>query len=207
MSPNSPHLTALQDPPPVIRDHTPVRRWRATDAAAVITVLVMLAVTIAMYLPRTDAVGLSTFTYEHIGMFNMVDTTAQRQAHHVGLMLLALLCALGAIAITRLAAHPPGLTLAIRFAGEFLRKRSGIFIAVAASLVPFFNLRGTTFPGPEGRVVQLSIWVASVCLVLLGLAWAQRQRERNFDVAISNSWPAPHPFPPGPATQLGRIAL
>jgi len=177
------HSTILQETPPVVRSLAPVRRWRASDAAAIITVFVMLGVTITMFVPMNRGAGLSAFTPEHIGMFSMVETSSQRQAHRVGLVLLATLCVLGAVTITHPAAHPPAVTTGLRMVGRFLRKSSGGFLAAAAALVPLLNLNGV-FPGPNGRVWRLSIWLASLCLALLGLAWCQRRKTRPHALAI-----------------------
>src|SRR6266852_180018 len=150
------HSTILQETPPVVRSLAPVRRWRASDAAAIITVFVMLGVTITMFVPMNRGAGL---------------------------VLLATLCVLGAVTITPPAAHPPAVTTGVRMVGRFLRKSSGGFLAAAAALVPLLNLNGV-FPGPNGRVWRLSIWLAYLCLALLGLAWCQRRKTRPHALAI-----------------------
>jgi hypothetical protein len=113
-----------------------------------------------------------------------VDTTSQRLAHRVGLVLLATLCALGASTITRPAAYTHLATESLRAIGEFLQKWSGVFLATAAALVPLFNLKGTVFPGPEAPKLQLEFLLLSACLISLQLLWAQAQKVRGFAVAI-----------------------
>ena len=130
MNPNNSTAT-LECSPPSIGRHNPVRRWRLSDAAPVIAVLVMLAVTTTMFVPMRRGVGLNAFTFKHIGFFRMVETSTQPLAHRVGLVLLAALCVLETATITCPAAHPPVVTTALRIAGEFLGKWCGIFIAIA----------------------------------------------------------------------------
>jgi hypothetical protein len=159
--------TTLEPPPAAVRDHTHILRWRASNAAAIITALVMLGTTTTMFLPWSRGDGLGTFTFEHIQLLGMVDTGPQRLTHRVGLILLAVLCVLGAAAITRPAAHTHMVTQSLRMTGPFLRKWSGLFLAVAATLVLVFDLNGTVFPGPEGRKLLLEFWLLSAFLITL----------------------------------------
>ena len=98
------------------RNPTQIRRWRASDAAAFITTLVVLGFATTMFLTRTGGAGLGMYTVEHVRFLDMVDTSSQRLAHRVALVLLAMLCALGAATITRPSAH-------VRQVTEFLRAR------------------------------------------------------------------------------------
>src|ERR1700674_3293536 len=107
MSPDNSTATVLEYSPPTVRNHTHLRRWRASDAAAVITTLVVLGFAATMFLTRDGGAGLGMFTFEHVRSLGMVDTTSQRLAHRVGLILIATPCVLGAATITRPASHVP----------------------------------------------------------------------------------------------------
>jgi hypothetical protein len=176
--------TILEPTPPPVEDHAHVSRWRASDAAAVITALVILGATATTFLPWRRGPGLSMFMFEHIGSLGMVDTEPQRLAHRVGLILLAVLCALGSAAITRPAAHSGLAKQSLQITGRFLAKWCGVFLAVAAALVPMFNLPGTVFPDSIGRKLLLEFWLLSGCLMALGLSWARRPKTKVFPVAI-----------------------
>jgi hypothetical protein len=47
------------------------------------------------------------------------------------------------------------------------------------ALVVQFNLRGTVFPGPLSRGLQLNFLLVSTCLTILGLLWAHRGKTRG----------------------------
>ena len=179
--------TVLEPATPSVQVHIPIRHWRASDAAPVITALVVLGATATKLLAWNSPNGLSEFTFEVIRLLGMVDTAPQRLAHRVGLILLAVLCALGAAAITRPAAHARLATVSLRITGRFLAKWSGVFLAVAAALVPMFNLPGTIFPDSIGRKLLLEFWLLSGCLMALGLSWARRPKTKVFGVAIWSS--------------------
>ena len=124
------------------------------------------------------------FTSEHVRLLGMVDTTSQRLAHRVGLVLLAVLCVLGAATITRPAAHARRVTELFRTTHEFFKKWSGVFLAVGAALVILFNLRGTVFPGPLRQGMQLELLLLSTFLTILALLWSQPQKTRGLVMAI-----------------------
>src|ERR1700730_15062659 len=183
MSPDNSTATVLECPPPTARDHTHIRRWRAADAAAVVTALVVLGFAATMFLTRGGGPGVGMFTFEHVRSLGMVDTTSQRLAHRVGLVLLATLCVLGAATITRPASHVRQITEFLRTTHEFFKKWSGVFVAVGAGLVVQFNLPGTVYPGPQRRGLQLNFLLLSVCLTILGLLWAHRSKTRGLVLA------------------------
>jgi len=106
----------------------------------------------------------------------MADTSSQRLAHRVGLVLLATLCVLGAATITRPAAHAWQVTELFRTTHEFFKRWSGAFLAAGATLVVLFNLRGTVFLGRQRQGLQVNLLLLSTCLAVLGLLWAQRQK-------------------------------
>ena len=137
-----------------------------------------------MFLPWGRRAGLGMFTLEHIQLLGMVDTGVQRLAHRVGLILLALLCVLGIVGITRPSAHTRIVAELLRTIGGFLKKWSGVFLVVAVALVIVFDLTGTVFPGPAGRKLQLELLLVSACLIALGLSSAQQRKTRGFVVAI-----------------------
>lgn len=180
---NSATIVVEAAPPPV-QPPVRIRHWRASDAAAVATALVILAATATKLLPWNRGNGLSKFTFELVRLFGMVDTAPQRLAHRVGLILLAVLCALGAAAIARPAAHARLATVSLRITGRFLAKWSGVFLAVAAALVPMFNLPGTIFPDSIGGKLLLEFLLLSGCLMALGISWARRPKTKVFSVAI-----------------------
>jgi hypothetical protein len=171
----------LECEPPAGRNHVPIRHWRASDAAAIITTLVVLGFAATMLLPWSRGTGLGMFTPEHIRLLDMVDTSSQRLGHRIGLMLLTVFCVLGAVTITRPAAHTRLATELLRTTGKFLKKWSGVFLAVAAALVFLFDL---VFPGPEGWKLRLELMLLSGCLITLGLLRAQHWKTRGFTAAI-----------------------
>jgi len=118
-----------------------------------------------MFLTRTGGAGLGMFTFEHVRFLDMVDTSSQRLAHRVALVLLAMLCALGAATITRPSAHVRQVTEFLRATHEFFKKWSGAFLAAGAALVLLFDLKGTVFPGPEGPKLRLEFLLLSACLI------------------------------------------
>jgi hypothetical protein len=176
--------SVLEPPSRHVEDHAHVPGWRASDAAAVITALVILGATATKLLPWNRGNGLGKFTFELLRLLGMVDTAPQRLAHRVGLILLAVLCAIGAAAITRPAGHVRLAAVSLRITGRFLAKWSGVFLVVAAALVPMFNLPGTIFPDSIGRKLLLEFWLLSGCLMALGLSWARRPKTKVFAVAI-----------------------
>ena len=127
MSFNDSRVSVVLCAPPVGRNHIHTRHWRASDAAAFITILVVLGFAATMFLTRTGGAGLGMFTFEHVRFLDMVDTSSQRLAHRVALVLLAMLCALGAATITRPSAHVRQVTEFLRATHEFFKKWSGAF--------------------------------------------------------------------------------
>ena len=168
--------------PPAGRNPTQIRRWRVSDAAAFITTLVVLGFATTMFLTRTGGAGLGMYTVEHVRFLDMVDTRSQRLAHRVALVLLAMLCALGAATITRPSAHVRQVTEFLRATHEFFKKWSGAFLAAGAALVLLFDLKGTVFPGPEGPKLRLEFLLLSACLITLRLLWAWGRKNRGFAV-------------------------
>jgi hypothetical protein len=153
--------------------------------------LVALGAAITKLLPLHLGAGTNQFTFENVVMIGVMDTTAQRLAHRVALILLAVLCVLGAAAITRPAAHTPVVTTILRTAGKFLRKWRGVFLVAAAAMVPLFDLRfniftghGAVFVGPDGRNWWLGFWLISISVTALWLFWLQGRRTRAITVAI-----------------------
>src|SRR6202035_5363815 len=183
MTPEDSRATALEYSPSTVRDHSHLRRWRPSDAAAVITMLVVLGFAATMLLNRGRGAGLSMFTVEYVSLLNMVDTSSQRLAHRVGLVLLSALCALGAAAITRPVSHVFQVTESLRTTHGFFKRWSGVFVAVGAVLVVLFNLRGTVFPGWQSRGLLLNYLLLSACLTILGLLWAERRNTRGLVLA------------------------
>jgi hypothetical protein len=187
MTPEDSRATVLEDSPPIVRHHTHLphlRRWRASDAAAVITNFVVLGTAATMYLYRGRGAGLAIFNFEHISFLNMVDTSSQRLAHRVALILLAALCSIGAAAITRPASHVRQVTELLRTTHGFFKRWSGVFVAVGAVLVVLFNLRGTVYPGWQSRGLLLNYLLLSACLTILGLLWAERGKMCGMAFAI-----------------------
>src|SRR5260370_3441433 len=72
-----------------------VSQRRASDAVTAIKVFLRLAVTITNIDLINPDVGLDAFTFEHIGMFSMMDTSSLWQEYRVGLVLLTTTCILG----------------------------------------------------------------------------------------------------------------
>src|SRR5947209_2685170 len=95
-SDNSP--TAVLDPVPLLVPSRARRRWKISDMAALITALVILSVLVVVVLHAVTpgAERLNSFAYEHLAMLSMVDTTAHRLAHRLGLVILAALSILAA---------------------------------------------------------------------------------------------------------------
>jgi len=184
MSPENFSATVLEDSPRTIAHHNYIRRWTASDAAVVITCLVVVGVTATLFFSRNRVADLSMFTFEHVKFLGMVDTTSQRLAHRVGLALVAVLCVLGAATITRPVAHAPRVTELFRTTHEFFKRWSGVFLAVGAALVVLFNLRGTVFPDAQRQGLQLELLVLSVFLTILALLWAQPRKTRGLLMAI-----------------------
>ena len=184
MSPDNSRATVLEYSPRTVGHHNHIRRWRTSDAAALITTLVVLGVTATMVFSRTRGAGLGMFTFEHIRFLGMVDTSSQRLAHRVGLVLLAVLCGLGAATIRRPAAHARQVTELFRTTHEFFKRWSGVFLAVGAALVILFNLPGTVFPGPQRQGLQVKFLLLSTFLTVLALLWAQRRKTRGLVMAI-----------------------
>ncbi len=184
MSLNHSKVSVVVCAPPAGRNHIHIRRWRGSDAAAFITTLVVLGFAATMFLTRTGGAGLGMFTFEHVRFLDMVDTSSQRLAHRVALVLLAMLCVLGAGTITRPPAHVRQVTEFLRATHEFFKKWSGVFIAVGAALVLLCDLKGTFFPGPAGPKLQLEFLLLSACLITLRLLWAEGRKNRGFAVAI-----------------------
>ncbi len=165
MSFNDSRVSVVECAPPAGRNHIHTRHWRASDAAAFITALVVLGFAATMFLTRTGGAGLGMFTFEHVRFLDMVDTSSQRLAHRVALVLLAMLCAVGAATITRPSAHVRQVTEFLRATHEFFKKWSGAFLAAGAALVLLFDLKGTVFPGPEGPKLRLEFLLLSACLI------------------------------------------
>jgi hypothetical protein len=63
----------LEYSPRTVGHHNHIRRWRTSDAAALITTLVVLGVTATMVFSRTRGAGLGMFTFEHVRFLGMVD--------------------------------------------------------------------------------------------------------------------------------------
>ena len=59
--------------PPAGRNHIHIRHWRASDAAAFATTLVVFEFATTMFLTRTGGAGLGMFTFEHVRFLDMVD--------------------------------------------------------------------------------------------------------------------------------------
>jgi hypothetical protein len=140
----------------------------------------------------------------------MVDTSSQRLAHRVGLVLLAVLSGLGAATIRRPAAHARQVTGLIRTTHEFFKMWSGVFLAVGAALVILLNLPNTVYPGPQRQGLQVKLLLLSTFLTVLGLLWAQRRetpplaiRETPAAIAAAGSSSLPTPAPP-PQPRSGR---
>src|ERR1700676_2047232 len=166
MSPENPSATVLEDSPVSVANHNHIRRWRASDAAAVITTLVVVGFTATIFFSRNQVSDVSVFTPEHVRFLGMVDTTSQRLAHRVGLVLLAALCVLGAASITRPVAHLRGVTELFRTTHKFFNRWCGVFLAVGATLVILFNLSGTAFPGPQRQRLQMELLLLSIFLTV-----------------------------------------
>ena len=184
MSPENSSVIVLEDSPCTVPQNDLIRPWRASDAAAVITSLVVAAVTATIFFSRNRSADAGVFTPEHITFLHMVDTTSQRLAHRMGLVVLAALCILAAATITHPAAHTPRVTKLFKTTHEFFKKWSGIFVAVAAALVILFNLQGTTFPGPQTQWLQVKLLVLSALLSALILLLVQRRKKRALLIAI-----------------------
>lgn len=159
-------------------------RWKASEAGAVMTAAVMIAVLVTLLLPLDEAAGLDAFTPEHVDMLAMVASTAQRLAHRVGLVLLAALCALGAVAIVRPAAHAPAVTMRIRVVGRWLMRYRGALLLAAAALVPLFDLQGTSFPGPVTRTLRFGFLAASLVVAAVA-SWKLPRKSRVLSAAIA----------------------
>jgi hypothetical protein len=123
------------------------------------------------------------FTVEHVSFLNMVDTSSQRLAHRLGMILLAALCVIGAATITRPASHVREVTEFLRTTHEFFKKWLGMFVTAAAALVVLFNLHGTVFAGTQSRGLQLNFLLLSMCSTTLGLLCAHRSKTRLFVLA------------------------
>jgi len=75
------------------RDRIGARRWRASDLAVAITVLVFLAAVLVALLP-SKGVDFSRFTPEQLALQGMADSTPARNAHRAAALMLGLLCVL-----------------------------------------------------------------------------------------------------------------
>ena len=182
MGPDNSTTTVLEYSRSISGHH--IRRWRASDAAAVITTLVVLSVAATMVFFRTRGAGLGVFTFEHIRLLSMVDTSSQRLAHRVGLVLLAVLSGLGGATIGRPAAHARQVTEIFRTTNEFFKKWSGVFLAVGAAMVVLVHLPGAVFPGPQRQGLQVNLLLLSTFLTVLGLLSAHHRRTRGIVMAI-----------------------
>src|ERR1700736_1894519 len=101
MSQGDSTLAILDHSPSAVRDHAHTRRWRVSDAATVITTFVVLGMAGTLFLSRNRGAGVGMFTVEHVTFLGMVDTSSQRLAHRVGILLLVGLCVLGSALVTR----------------------------------------------------------------------------------------------------------
>jgi hypothetical protein len=173
MNPDNSLTTVLERDSPPVQDHAPTRRWTPPDGAAIITILVVLGAVATMLLHRSPRAGLSAFTVEHIKFLSMVDTSRQRWAHRVSLLLLGVLCVLGTAAITHPAAQVRLVADSFRKTREFFEKWSGALFAVVSALVLLLDLQGTTYPSAIRRL-RLNLLLLSVCLTVLGLLWVGR---------------------------------
>lgn len=183
MNPERSNPVLIELESPIDKEHGRRHRWRATDGAVLITILVIVAIAATLALSISRGLERSAFTREHILLLRMTDNSPQRMAYRIGLMLLAMLCTLGAIAMRRPAAQSPALCKALRATSKFLRKWCGMFLVAGTALVPLFDLRGTVFPGPEGRGLRLSFWLGSLGLMPLLLFWI-RSRKRSVGAIV-----------------------
>jgi hypothetical protein len=172
-----PPPTALQVAPVSKLKGGPICRWRISEAATAITVLVVLAVATVLVLPSSRGTGLSTFTVEHVRFLSMTDTGAQRLADRVGLILLLVFCVIASAAIRQRYANNRLVTKSLRLSGNFFKRWSGVFCAAAAALVLVFHLPGTVFP-PARHGLLVAITALSASLTVFGLVWMQRQEVR-----------------------------
>ncbi len=186
------YSTLLEREPPESTEHPHARRWRAPDAAFIITILVILAGCLTAFLsPQRDLIG-GPFTIEHVLLLRMTDNGPQRAAYAAGIILLAILCALAAVAIRRPEAHPPALTRALRTTTKFLKKWCGTFLLAATVVVLVFDVHGTALPGPDGsgfpgadsRTLRLIFWLAAACSMALVLFWIRGRRTRRSGWAV-----------------------
>ena len=191
MSSNDSNATVLDYSPSEVQDHARVRRLRASDVAAVITMIVVLGTAATTLLPIHLGAGIGGFTYEDVRMIGVVDTSSQRLAHRVGLVLLAALCVLGAAAITRPAGYRPNVIAALRIVGRFLRRWCGVLLVAAAAMVPIFDIHftvfsghGAIFAGPDGGNWWLRFWLISLCLTALRLLWVRQLKARAIAVGV-----------------------
>jgi hypothetical protein len=176
----NPLPTVQSESPCEIRDRVNTRRWRVADGAAVITIVVLFAMAATMFLPLRPSMGLNGVNAEQIEMYHMVDVSSQRLSYRVGMLLLALLCILGAATITNRANHPRFVTENLRTAGKLVAKWLGVLLALVMVLALVLDIQGMVYAAPEGRKWRLSFWLASICLVLL----LKPRKTRAFAVAI-----------------------
>lgn len=169
-----------------VRNETREHRFKPSQAATAIVILVLLGMAGKMLLWRGQIVPLDQiFMVEHIEMLGMVDNTAQRVAYRAGLVLLAVLTLAGRMVVTRRAGFFVS-AWATR-AGEafsWLKNCSGVLIFVAVAVVFVFMLQGTVFPVIEGRKWRLGLLLVSVYLVLGAMMMAKRLKTRPFAVAV-----------------------
>ena len=134
-----------------------LRRLRLTDIAVLITSIVLLSFGITLNIISTpDKSFTEIFTPEHVQILNMYDTTAQRTAHRVGLVVLAVLAVISFFLIHRrnslLAARPARIAGS---AANLLNRYSGIFVCAAAAIFLF-------------SVFQVENWLRGVIIIRLG---------------------------------------
>jgi len=186
------YSTPIEREPAGSNDYRYARRWRASDAASIITILVILSGFLTAFLsPRRDLIG-GPFTIEHVLLLRMTDNGPQRATYAVGILLLAILCTLAAVAIRRPEAHAPALTRALRTTTKFLKKWCGTFLIAATVVVLVFDVHSTALPGPDGtgfpgadsRTLRLIFWLASACFMVLLLFWIRERRTRGSGLAV-----------------------
>src|SRR6266571_1823341 len=164
------YSTPIEREPAGSNDYLYARRWRASDAASIITILVILSGFLTAFLsPRRDLIG-GPFTIEHVLLLRMTDNGPQRATYAVGILLLAILCTLAAVAIRRPEAHAPALTRALRTTTKFLKKWCGTFLLAAACFMVLllFWIRERRTRG-SGLAVWCCVCAYSSFLLIPGL--------------------------------------
>ncbi len=134
-----------------------LRRLRLPDTALVITIIVLLSFSVILFvIPAQDDSFTEIFTSEHVQLLNMHNTAAQRTAHRVALVLLAVLSIICCFLIYRRSRFFTSRSTRIFGSGiNWIKRYSGIFVllATAVFLVGIF---------------QAESWIRGVILIRLG---------------------------------------